>query len=157
MQRDWKARWEANWTATQPRREGREPADRPDFTADTLQKHNTLRKHESSTLVQIRTGKIGLKAFLFQCGVPSENSPNCQCGERETAAHIILHCPLLAAQRNSLNKDLRRPLRTRRDFDEATAKDGPAQSIARWMLWIGRIREYRLAEGLLTAQLEEGD
>jgi len=85
-------------------------------------------------LIQIYIEKIGLKAFLFQCRVPDIPSPNCQCGARETAAHIILHCPLLATQRDSLNRDLGRPLRTYRDLNEATAAVGPAASIARWIL-----------------------
>ena len=68
-----------------------------------------------------------------------------------------LHCPILATQRAGLNRDLKRPLRTRRDLDEATAENGPAQSIARWMLWIEKIREYKLAENLLREQLREGD
>ena len=91
-----------------------EPADKkPDFTAKALRKHDTLRKHESLALIQVRTGKIGLNAFLFECQVPDVMSPNCRYGARETAAHVILYCPILATQRAGLNRDLKRPLRTR--------------------------------------------
>jgi len=159
MQRDWSNRWELNKAAATapPRRGNSEPADKPDFTSETLRKHNTLRKHESSTLTQVRTGKIGLKAFLFQCRVPGVASPNYTCGAYETAAHIILYCPHLTTQRRGLNEDIGGHLRTRRDLEVATATDGPAQSVARWMIWIGKVREFQLAENLLRVQLKEGE
>jgi len=155
MVRDWERRWQAVKAAERPQLGHGEPADTPDFTPKALRKHGTLRKHESSALIQIRTGKIGLRAFLFDCRVPGVVSPNCECGSRETAAHVILHCPLLAAKRNGLNRDLGRPLRTHSDLAAATAESKSAPSIARWTLWIGRHREFKLAEDLLRQQLME--
>jgi hypothetical protein len=131
MERDWVSRWQAVKAAERPRHGHGEPADTPDFTSRALRKHDSLRKHESAALVQIRTGKIGLNAFLFDCRVPDIMSPNCECGNRETAAHIILHCPLLAAKRDGLTRDLGRPLRTHRDLATATADKTSAPSIAR--------------------------
>src|SRR5215469_5797736 len=53
-----------------------------------------LRKAESSILTQIRTGRIGLAAFLNRARVPDFPSPMCQCGQaEETASHIIAYCP----------------------------------------------------------------
>ncbi|KAJ2898375.1 hypothetical protein MKZ38_003966 [Zalerion maritima] len=147
MQRDWKARWEAVKEAEGPQRRRNEPADIPEFTDRSLRKYKTLRKHESSALTQIRTGKIGLKAFLFQCRVPDVITPYCGCGGRETAAHVILYCPQLARQRDGLNRDLRRPLRTRRDLEEATSENGPAQTVARWMLWRRKNRQEEYTGG----------
>ncbi len=66
VERDWKRRWA--WTHRRARRRrldrDEELADDPDFKKP-LKKHDGLRKHESSLLVQIRTGKVGLNAFLF--------------------------------------------------------------------------------------------
>ena len=39
----------------------------------------------SSMLTQIRTGKIGLPAYLFNRQVPGINDPLCECGRRQTA------------------------------------------------------------------------
>jgi hypothetical protein len=46
------------------------PADRaPEFEeGKCLERHEGLRKHESSVLIQMRTRKIGLRAFLYQGG-----------------------------------------------------------------------------------------
>jgi len=34
-------------------------------------------------LVQLRTGKISLQAFLYSRKVPGIESPSCTCGQRE--------------------------------------------------------------------------
>jgi hypothetical protein len=99
--------------------------------------------------VQIRTGKIGLKAFLFACKVPTVVSPYCECGTgHKTAAHIILKCPILGAERQALQQQLPIPLRTRKDLAEATKQLITARKIVRWLLQTGRIQEFRVAESL---------
>src|SRR5438045_6706528 len=70
---------------------------------NVLKTHKDLRKAESAVLTQIRTGRIGLAAFLNKVRVPDFPSPQCRCGQaQETAAHIILHCPLYAEARERL-------------------------------------------------------
>ena len=41
-------------------------------------------------VIQLRTGKIGFRAFLYQRRVPGTNDPNCDCGEEMTVAHVLL-------------------------------------------------------------------
>ena len=65
--------------------------------------HKELKKAESSVLTQIRTGRIGLAAFLNKARVPNFPSPICQCGQaEETALYIIAYCPRFAEQRQGL-------------------------------------------------------
>ena len=40
-----------------------------------LARYQGLRKHESSLLIQVRTGKVGLRAFLFEKKVPGIATP----------------------------------------------------------------------------------
>ena len=62
----------------------------------TLQLQASLSKVQSSILTQIRTGKVGLAAFLCKCQVPGFPTPACSCGAQwETAKHVILDCPQL--------------------------------------------------------------
>ena len=156
----------------------REPADDPSFDGTALKKHNGMRKHESSLLTQIRTGKIGLRAFLFQRRVPTVTSPYCSCSEAtpeatplqrpppeppdlrghpawETAAHITLHCLSYEAERRDLQNMLPRPIRTTRDLAEITSSEGAALTLVRWFLRLGRLKEYRLA--IRLAWPEEGE
>src|SRR4029077_4460543 len=92
--KEWEERWRKELGRSQGRRRHRadEPSDRPP-TKDRLKLHKGLRKAESSLLVQMRTGKIGLRAFLFERQVPDIASPICVCGDgRETATHVAAYC-----------------------------------------------------------------
>jgi hypothetical protein len=136
--------------ASQPldRRRVPAPASRPAFSYDALKKHKDLRKHESSLLTQIRTGKVGLRDFLFERKVPDVATPRCLCGEApETAAHLALDCRDLAQQREELRRLMSpKAMRTYRDFATATAKKKSARTLVRWLLSTGRFPEFRLAE-----------
>ena len=54
--------------------------------------HKGLRKPQSSLIIQLRTGKVGFQAFLFQRRVPGVDDPNCDCGEGMTVEHVLLRC-----------------------------------------------------------------
>src|ERR1700684_949520 len=64
-------RWQREVDRSRARHRGRaeEPADEPP-TKERLKLHDELQKAESSLLVQMRTGKIGLRAFLFERRTP---------------------------------------------------------------------------------------
>jgi hypothetical protein len=148
--RDWRARWEETSSQYAQLRPGRSPeaADTATFDGSILNLHRDLRKAESSILIQIRTGKVGLRAFLFRRKVPGIESPNClHCPTPETAFHVIVECPAeeesRAALAEALGEDLLwwTPTRLR----EAYHNPSQAILIARWLIRSGRLPEYRLA------------
>ena len=51
--------------------------DKVPYKAATLRLHANLPKVHSSIVTQIRTGKIGVAAFLHRCRVPGHESPAC--------------------------------------------------------------------------------
>jgi Reverse transcriptase (RNA-dependent DNA polymerase)/Endonuclease-reverse transcriptase len=164
VERDWRLWWEGKVEARARSQGGPgvEPADMdPEFKGRrALQKHRGLKKHESSLLTQIRTGKVGLRAFLFQRRVPEVNTPLCRCGTTgETPAHIVLYCPELQQERETLQGALLPyPLRTTRDFTAATADPACAGTVVRWLLATGRLPEYRRACRYAAIQdQEEGE
>jgi hypothetical protein len=68
-----------------------------------LKKHYDLLKHKSSLLIQICTGKVGLRAFLFEHKVPEVAIPWYPYNNvPETIAHLVLDCCDLAIQREDL-------------------------------------------------------
>jgi hypothetical protein len=160
VEREWRLRFQSEVAAVQRRHPRRllEPADAdPGFSPKTLKRYSDLRKHESSLLVQARTGKIGLRAFLFQRQVPDVATPLCQCGEgRETAEHVVCYCLRWREQRAALEGRLGRALRTRRDFHTALSDAKEAGVVIRWLLSTGRIQEFRLARRLYTRE-EQGE
>jgi len=89
IDREWRVRWDL--TDSYYRRPPK-PADDPRFGKDPLDKHIGLLKHESSILIQIRTGKIGFNAFLHRRRVPGVQ-PECYCGAvPEIALHLTTSC-----------------------------------------------------------------
>jgi hypothetical protein len=116
----WRLRWqeEHDRAKNQRPRRSEQAADDPLFTKDTLRKHKGLYKAESSVLIQARTGKIGLRDFLFKQHVPEVASPLCSCSrtERETIEHLVLRCENVSRQQRAWLQEHAQPLRTGRDF-----------------------------------------
>jgi hypothetical protein len=101
-------------------------------------------------LIQIRTGRIGLNAFLYQCGVPGV-APVCACGEAaETAQHLFIDCRQITASRAELPA-----MRTVRDFQRQARDPKGAAKLVKWMLRLGRLRQYDLALRLAQEEQEE--
>ena len=75
-------------------------------------------------LTQIWTGKVGLKAFLFQRKVLEIMTPHCHCGQgKETPVHLVIFCLELAKEQQHLQEALAlAPLQTGRDFATTTAR-----------------------------------
>lgn len=150
LEAEWRTRWETEANTTRRRPGQTWAADTTvRFDRGVLKRHDLLRKHESSLLTQARTGRIGLASFLFTRGVPEVNTPICRCGEgKEDIYHIVLWCPRFETQRAELSTG--RPVRTRRDLDIATDRKRSAREIIRWVLDLGILEQYKLAEKLDT-------
>lgn len=143
---EWNARWnrldlESMDQRTTNRRQAAETE--PIFSGQaTARLHHGLNKYESSMLIQLRTGRLGLRQFLFERHVPEVATPLCRCGlAPETAEHIFLKCELYRAARASLQN----PPRTRRDLHSMLSTQGPAQALTRWFLHLQVVPQFNLA------------
>ena len=84
----WKHRWETGTKGAHSR------VLQPRLNAKILHIHDGLKRHQSSISMQLRTGKIGFRFFLYQRKVPGIEDPFCQmCNELETVQHVLLRCP----------------------------------------------------------------
>ncbi|EAQ87496.1 hypothetical protein CHGG_04115 [Chaetomium globosum CBS 148.51] len=139
--------WKARWLKERDGRAITRPADDFDHQQETLFRNETLRRHDglskakSSLLIQIRTGAIGLRDFLFTRGVPEVLTPACECGEgRETAEHLVVWClaPPLTRRWE------RTGIRTRRDFYSVLHGINPttarlARRVLDWLMDSGKL------------------
>ncbi|EAQ84782.1 hypothetical protein CHGG_08796 [Chaetomium globosum CBS 148.51] len=148
--------WKARWLKERDGRVITRPADDFDHQQETLFRNETLRRHDglskarSSLLIQIRTGAIGLRDFLFTRGVPEVLTPACECGEgRETAEHLVVWClaPPLTRRWE------RTGIRTRRDLYSVLHGINPttarlARRVLDWLMDSGKLPMYNLARRL---------
>jgi hypothetical protein len=107
-------------------------------------------------LIQLRTGRTGLRHFLNKARVPGYESGQCSCGTGlETPRHVLLQCPQEAERREALRERQGGQL----DFTSLldTPKGVPIAS--RWIIRSGRLPQFQLAGTLLykgNEQIEEG-
>ena len=101
--------------------------------------HKGLTQAESSLLTQARTGKIGLRAFLFLRKVPAVTTPFCECGgEEETVRHLLEGCLV-----NMDALDLQRREGGPEELFERLRSGYRVKPILRWLM--GKLPEFQLA------------
>ena len=107
----------------------RTPAQVGDLYNGRLDHHKMLRKAESSIAIQMRSGKIGLNAFLSRMKVPGAN-PDCECGWRkQDAKHVLLFCPRSREGRPRLLAEA-----GTEDFQTMLTSTRGVRAAARWMV-----------------------
>ncbi len=110
-----------------------------------------LLKHESSTPLQKKTGKIRLRSFLFRRRIPDIDSPYYRYNDaaKETAVHVVVYCPLYDETRGALRTSLAtHTLLNSRDYEAAFADPINSNTIVKWLLTQRRLRTFRLAQRL---------
>ena len=111
-----------------------------------LQLHKGLKKAESSMLIQLRTGRIGLNYFLNKAKVPGYESGQCSCNRGpETPRHILIYCPKERRRRTTL----RDPQGGHINFNNLLDSAKGAQLTSKWMIQSGRLHQFQLAQSLL--------
>ena len=85
--------WEHDWQTSLHGRAVYELT--PALTKQVLKMHQGLHQALSTVIIQMRTGKIGLRHYLYQRGVPDILDRDCHCGKAtQTVQHILLACPI---------------------------------------------------------------
>ncbi len=139
--KDWEKRWRryARTADTRYRPCISELAERkPDFDKDILEKHRNLLKYENSVLIQIRIGKIGLKAFLHKRDISDMETLFCNCSQMpETAVHLAIECQETIKERQRLSIEITASIYIRYNFDLALKDPLIAGKVTKWILKLG--------------------
>ena len=91
------AKYHWDWAWSKAQHGGPVRVLNPEPTKETVQSHKGLTKAESAVWVQLRTGKIALRKYLYDIG--RADSPKCdRCnvyGSSQTVRHVLLECSAL--------------------------------------------------------------
>jgi len=93
--------WEETWKSETRGRGLYKTTPKP--TSAVLKLHRQLNRPLSSILTQMRTGKIGLRSYLYSRHVPEIADDRCGCGRGpQTVAHVLFNCRRHAHIRKAL-------------------------------------------------------
>ncbi len=121
------------------------PAQRSHLSNKTVKMRDGLQKAESTLATHIRTERIGLNAYLHSRNVPGADNPRCACGgRRQTAKHILMHCPDWTHLRPKM---LREAGLTDYRIIVSTAKG--LRAAARMMMETELLEQFRVARALI--------
>ena len=104
------AKWNQDWTTGRNGTQHRRIAPSPD--EKHLQTYRNVPKPLTSLVTQMRTGKIGLNAYLHRNKVPGFDSPKCdRCEglEDQTVSHILLSCTAFTGLREEWRQVIQNP------------------------------------------------
>src|SRR5947207_1041525 len=94
---------------------------------------------------------MGLAAFLNKMRVPDFLSSQCRCSQaQETAAHIILHCPLYVEARRRLCVP-----GERLDIRALVSSPKGAWCLTQWFIELCILSQFNLAGELLYEEKED--
>ena len=60
-------------------------------SGERVETYRDLPKAVSTMIIQLKTGKIGFKAYLYTIGAADDD--RCECGGRQKIVHIVQECP----------------------------------------------------------------
>jgi ribonuclease HI len=142
IRREAKAEWEKSWVAEKTSRPTKRLVEIP--TKKTLEYWSDLRKATASILMQLRTGRIGLAAYLHR--INRRDSARCSCDlGNETVSHILLECPLLQDERNWMRNALsERGVALR--LDELLTRPEARAVVPEFMIRTGLLDQFRAVD-----------
>ncbi len=105
-------------------------------------RHASFTRAESTLAVQLRTGRTGLREYLYKRHVHDITTPTCACGRaNETIEHVVLFCVKYAQERRALLARL-----PHLQLDALLRSPVTLTILTRWIISIGRLEQFSAAK-----------
>lgn len=152
IRREAKLEWETMWAKETTSRPTRRLIEAP--TKKTLEYWSGLRRATASILMQLRTGRIGLSAYLHR--INRRESARCGCDlGNQTVIHVLLECPLHQDERDGMRSALSdQGIALHRD--ELLTRPEARTIVAEFMIKTGLLGQFQAVD-LTTLGMEGGD
>ena len=149
IRREKQGRWAREWNEENVRAaETRRLAPMP--TKKTLANYSKTNRAESSALIQLRTGHIGLNGFLNRINAADTEECSCRGQPRQTPRHIVTICPRFAELRETMLKGV-----CITDWDRLLNDPAQAAKAAAFIIRTGLLGQFRHVLAELRAEEEE--
>ncbi|OQE71313.1 hypothetical protein PENNAL_c0107G01286, partial [Penicillium nalgiovense] len=147
-----KFEWETIWAKETTSRPTRRLIEAP--TKKTLEYWSGLRKATASILMQLRTGRIGLGAYLSR--INRRESARCDCDlGNQTVTHILLECPLYQDERDRMRRALS-DQKIALSREELLTRPEARTIVANFMIKTGLLGQFQAVDPTALG-VEEGD
>lgn len=136
-----KAEWHERWGKTRGARRTKKLHEKPN--KQVLGYWSGQKKANASIMIQMRTGKIGLAAYLAI--IKARDTPRCVCGlGRETVEHVLMECDRWEEERSDLRFDLfRKNVSMALGCQELLTHRDAAEPVAKFMVRTGLLGQFR--------------
>jgi hypothetical protein len=149
---DAKIEWESVWTSEKTGRPTKRLIEAP--TKKTLEYWTGLRKATASILMQLRTGRVGLNAYLARINRCESAQCDCELGN-QTVSHVLLECPLHQDERDWMRNVLsEQGIALRRD--ELLTRPEARTTVAEFMVKTGLLGQFQALDPIALGA-EEAD
>jgi len=146
VKRQIRAKWINIWKAETKSRATFKYIPQPSYKV--LRLHHSLKKWQSTLLIQICTEKIGLRDFLCKRRVSEFDDPRCDCNKgRQTVDHVLL--------RYRIYNNIRRKVFGRRGQIDLRAILNKLKLVIKAIRFIEQMRLLRQFQRRNTAQRDE--
>jgi hypothetical protein len=147
--------WEAIWASERTSGPTRRLIEAP--TKKVLEYWSGLRKATLSVMLQLRSGRIALAAYLHK--INRRESARCACDlGNQTIGHVLLQCPLLNDQRESMRSALaERGVSMAIGVDELLRQKAAAPAVAKFMIDSGLLEQFQAVDFVATGVEETGE